>query len=56
MLYYYSYFKLDLPFYIFALSFYIRGMIKVEKKINDDKYFDRVLPDNPFTTIYLVFF
>jgi hypothetical protein len=40
MLYYCKYFKLNLSFYTFAIIFWIRRMVKVEKKINSDKYFD----------------
>jgi hypothetical protein len=40
MLYYCGFFMLDLPFYIFVIIFSIRLVVKVEKKVNSDKYFD----------------
>jgi hypothetical protein len=33
------YFKFDLSFYMFAIIFWIRRIVKVENKVNKDKYF-----------------
>jgi hypothetical protein len=40
ILYCCMYFKLDLSFFMFAIIFWIRRMVKVSRKVNSDKYFD----------------
>jgi hypothetical protein len=40
MLYYCMYFKLDLSFYMFAIFFWIRRMVKVARKNQWRQYFD----------------
>jgi hypothetical protein len=46
------YFKLDLSFYMFAIIFWIRWIVKVAKKVNIDKYFETEVVDFKWVNLH----